>query len=119
MSASIADRLDQVRFKPHAAKLQDLEAGGQLQQVHLVGAQRHRQVGTETVRHFGHLRVGRRGEHEHRDVARDEETRLRRLVELNVIEQVHNLSKTSIIQNALLGDNPPRLYGLVYDIKEL
>lgn len=48
----------------------------------------------------------------------DEETRLRRLVELNVIEQVHNLSKTSIIQNALLSDNPPRLYGLVYDIKE-
>lgn len=48
----------------------------------------------------------------------DEETRLRRLVELNVIEQVHNLSKTSIIQNAMLSDNPPRLYGLVYDIKE-
>ncbi|MER2997697.1 carbonic anhydrase [Pontibacter populi] len=48
----------------------------------------------------------------------DEETRLRRLVELNVIEQVHNLSKTSIIQNAMLTDNPPKLYGLVYDLKE-
>jgi carbonic anhydrase len=48
----------------------------------------------------------------------DEEERLRRLVELNVIEQVHNLSKTSIIQNALLSDNPPELYGLVYDLKE-
>ncbi|QCR23140.1 carbonic anhydrase [Pontibacter sp. SGAir0037] len=48
----------------------------------------------------------------------DEEQRLRRLVELNVIEQVHNLSKTSIIQNAMQSDNPPKLHGLVYDIKE-
>lgn len=48
----------------------------------------------------------------------DEEQRQRRLVELNIMEQVHNLSKTSIIQNAQLGDNPPRLWGLVYDIKE-
>ena len=48
----------------------------------------------------------------------DEETRLRRLVELNVIEQVHNLAKTNIIQNAMRGDNPPRLHGLVYDIAD-
>ncbi|GAB3237635.1 carbonate dehydratase [Hymenobacter seoulensis] len=49
---------------------------------------------------------------------KDEETRLRRLVELNVIEQVRNLAKTSIIQNARKGSKPPRLHGLVYDIKE-
>ncbi|WP_347158956.1 carbonic anhydrase [Pontibacter chitinilyticus] len=48
----------------------------------------------------------------------DEELRLRRLVELNVIEQVHNLSKTSIIQNAMQSGNPPKLHGLVYDIEE-
>ncbi|MCJ8167497.1 carbonate dehydratase [Pontibacter sp. E15-1] len=48
----------------------------------------------------------------------DEEQRLRRLVELNVIEQVHNLSKTSIIQNAMHSEQPPKLHGLVYDIKE-
>lgn len=48
----------------------------------------------------------------------DEEQRLRRLVELNVMEQVHNLSKTSIIQNAMQSDDPPKLYGLVYDIRE-
>lgn len=48
----------------------------------------------------------------------NEEERLRRLVELNVIEQVHNLSKTSIIQNAMRSANPPKLYGLVYDLKE-
>ena len=48
----------------------------------------------------------------------DEKTRLRRLVELNVIEQVHNLAKTNIIQNAMRGDKPPRLHGLVYDIAD-
>ncbi len=48
----------------------------------------------------------------------DETQRLRRLVELNVMEQVRNLAKTNIIQNALRGDNPPRLHGLVYDIAD-
>ncbi|SHK89364.1 carbonate dehydratase [Hymenobacter psychrotolerans] len=48
----------------------------------------------------------------------NEEERLRRLVELNVIEQVRNLGKTNIIQNALKSSKPPRLHGLVYDIKE-
>ncbi|MDO7886689.1 carbonic anhydrase [Hymenobacter cheonanensis] len=48
----------------------------------------------------------------------DEKQRLRRLVELNVAEQVQNLAKTNIIQNALRGDNPPRLHGLVYDIAD-
>ncbi len=48
----------------------------------------------------------------------DEQQRLRRLVELNVIEQIRNLAKTNIIQNAMRGDNPPRLHGLVYDIAD-
>jgi len=48
----------------------------------------------------------------------DETQRLRRLVELNVMEQVRNLAKTNIIQNALRSDNPPRLHGLVYDIAD-
>ena len=47
-----------------------------------------------------------------------EAQRLRRLVELNVLEQVRNLAKTSIVQNALRGPNPPRLHGLVYDIAD-
>lgn len=46
----------------------------------------------------------------------DGEQRQRRLVELNVMEQVLNLAKTNIIQNAMKGDNPPRLHGLVYDV---
>ena len=49
---------------------------------------------------------------------KDDEQRLRRLVELNVIEQIRNLAKTNIIQNAMRGDNPPRLHGLVYDIAD-
>lgn len=47
----------------------------------------------------------------------DDEMRFRRLVELNVIEQVRNLSKTSIIHNAMQSDDPPRLHALVYDIR--
>jgi len=48
----------------------------------------------------------------------DDTQRLRRLVELNVIEQIRNLGKTNIIQNAMRGDKPPRLHGLVYDIAD-
>jgi len=48
----------------------------------------------------------------------DPELKARRLVELNVIEQVRNLYKTSIIQNALKSENPPQLHGLVYDLGE-
>jgi carbonic anhydrase len=48
----------------------------------------------------------------------DEKQRLRRMVELNVIEQVQNLAKINIIQNAMRGDKPPRLHGLVYDIAD-
>ena len=63
-----------------------------------------------------------------RDVVRLHETellriknpteRMRRLVELNVIEQVRNLAKTNIIQNAMRGDDPPILHGLVYDVAD-
>jgi carbonic anhydrase len=49
---------------------------------------------------------------------KDDEKRLRRLVELNVIEQVRNLAKTSIVQNSMQGPNPVRLHGLVYDIND-
>ena len=49
---------------------------------------------------------------------KSDEAKARRLVELNVIEQVRNLSKTSIIQNAMKSENPPQLHGLVYDIGE-
>lgn len=43
--------------------------------------------------------------------------RLRRFVELNVIEQVFDLSKTSIIQNAWRNRDLPMVHGWVYDLK--
>src|SRR6478736_4401055 len=49
---------------------------------------------------------------------KDDEQRFKRMVELNVIEQVHNLAKTSIIQNAMRTKDAPELHGLVYDIRE-
>lgn len=40
-----------------------------------------------------------------------------RFVELNVIEQVHHLSKTSIIQNSWQKKQRPALHGWVYDLR--
>ena len=47
----------------------------------------------------------------------DEETRFDRFVELNIMEQVFDLTKTSIIQNAWASRNEPKLHGWVYSIK--
>jgi carbonic anhydrase len=51
------------------------------------------------------------------DAIKDEEDRTDRLVELNVQEQVTNLSKTSTIQRAWKNDNRPDLHGWVYGLK--
>jgi carbonic anhydrase len=48
----------------------------------------------------------------------DEETRLRRMVELNVKEQVFNVAKTSIIQKAWSKEQRPDLHGWVYDLHD-
>ncbi|MFC6223394.1 carbonic anhydrase [Hymenobacter artigasi] len=45
----------------------------------------------------------------------DDTARLRRLVELNVMEQVRNLAKTSLFQNAIQAGRTLRLHGLVYE----
>lgn len=47
----------------------------------------------------------------------DEEQRFERLVELNVVEQVFDLTKTSIIQNAWRNRNSPVVHGWVYSLK--
>lgn len=47
-----------------------------------------------------------------------EEERANRLTELNVIEQVFNLSKTSIIQTAWKYDQRPHLHGWVYALSD-
>lgn len=51
------------------------------------------------------------------DSIKDEEKRFRRLVELNVIEQVFDLSKTSIVQNAWRSRQYPVVHGWVYDLR--
>ena len=48
----------------------------------------------------------------------NEELRTDRLVELNVMEQVMHLAKTSIIQKAWKNDNRPHLHGWVYGLKD-
>ncbi|CAG4991171.1 Carbonic anhydrase 2 [Dyadobacter sp. CECT 9275] len=47
----------------------------------------------------------------------DMKERSDRLVELNVTEQVYNLSKTSIVQNAWANGKPLLVHGIVYDVK--
>jgi carbonic anhydrase len=52
------------------------------------------------------------------DALKDTKLRADRLVELNVIEQVQDLGKTSIVQNAWKRDQPLHLHGWVYDVKD-
>jgi carbonic anhydrase len=48
----------------------------------------------------------------------DEEKKFDRLVELNVLEQVMHLAKTSIIQRAWKNEQRPDLHGWVYGLKD-
>jgi carbonic anhydrase len=57
----------------------------------------------------------------HRDeleAIQEEEPRFDRLVELNVIEQVQHLAKTSIIQRAWQRESFPQIHGWVYGLKD-
>lgn len=51
------------------------------------------------------------------DAIENEEEKFNRFVELNVVEQVFDLSKTSIIQNAWRNRNQPMVHGWVYSLK--
>ncbi len=48
----------------------------------------------------------------------DETKRFDRFVELNVVEQVMDLAKTSIVQDAWHNEQPLMIHGWVYDIKD-
>lgn len=52
------------------------------------------------------------------DALVSDEERARRLVELNVIEQIYNLAHTSIIQSAWKNDTRPTLHGWVYGLSD-
>jgi carbonic anhydrase len=51
------------------------------------------------------------------DAIKNEELKANRLVELNVLEQVFDLTKTSIVQNAWRNKKKLSVHGLVYDVK--
>jgi carbonic anhydrase len=52
------------------------------------------------------------------DSIQDEESRVDKLVEFNIQEQVMNLAKTSIVQKAWKHEHIPHLHGWVYDLKD-
>ena len=64
-----------------------------------------------------HIKDVYRLHHQELDGIEDHGQRLKRFVELNVIEQVFDLSKTSIIQNAWRKRELPMVHGWVYDIR--
>ena len=65
-----------------------------------------------------HIKDVYRYHHKELDAIEDKTQRARRFVEVNVIEQVHDLCKTSIVQNAWKDNQPLHVHGWVYDIQD-
>ncbi len=65
-----------------------------------------------------HIKDVYRYHHKELDAIEDKTQRARRFVEVNVIEQVHDLGKTSIVQNAWKNNQPLHVHGWVYDIHD-
>lgn len=65
-----------------------------------------------------HIKDVYRYHHKELDAISDSTVRARRFVELNVIEQVHDLGKTSIVQNAWNKNQPLHIHGWVYDLND-
>ena len=65
-----------------------------------------------------HIKDVYRYHHQELDAIKDEQERARRFVEVNVQEQVHDLGKTSIVQNAWKRNQPLHIHGWVYDIND-
>ncbi len=61
--------------------------------------------------------IARIHEHELASIE-DEELRYQRLVELNVIEQVHNLTQTRVVRDAWSANQPLRIHGVVYALNK-
>lgn len=67
---------------------------------------------------FRHIKDVYRHNRKELDSITDEEKKTDRLTELNVIEQVQRLAKTSIIQRAWKEEQRPDLHGWVYGLKD-
>ena len=65
-----------------------------------------------------HIKDVYRYHHKELDAIEDKTQRARRFVEVNVMEQVHDLGKTSIVQNAWKNKQPLHVHGWVYDIHD-
>ena len=65
-----------------------------------------------------HIKDVYRFHQEELDQIHDEEVKFDRFVEVNVMEQVHDLAKTSIIQAAWEKKQPLEIHGWVYKIKD-
>ncbi len=65
-----------------------------------------------------HIKDVYRFNHLELDAIEDETERARRFVEVNVMEQVRDLSKTSIVQNAWNNNQPLHVHGWVYDLND-
>jgi carbonic anhydrase len=65
-----------------------------------------------------HIKDVYRYHHVELDAIEDKELRARRFVEVNVMEQVHDLGKTSIVQNAWKRGQNLHIHGWAYDIKD-
>ena len=65
-----------------------------------------------------HIKDVYRYHHKELDAIEDKTQRARRFVEVNVREQVHDLGKTSIVQNAWKNNQPLHVHGWVYDIHD-
>jgi len=63
-----------------------------------------------------HIKDVYRLNQEELDAIKDPQQKEQRFIELNVVEQVYDLSKTSIIQNAWQRFKRPYIHGWVYDI---
>ncbi len=66
---------------------------------------------------LGQIRTIMRLHQEELDAIGDAEARLDRLTELNVLEQVYNLSCTPVIRDAWARGRRPIIHGVVYDIR--
>jgi carbonic anhydrase len=65
-----------------------------------------------------HLKDVYRYHHQELDKIEDDDLRVRRFIEVNVIEQVHDLGKTTIVQNAWQRGQPLHIHGWVYELKD-
>ncbi len=65
-----------------------------------------------------HIKDVYRYHHVELDAIEDKTQRARRFVEVNVMEQVHDLGKTSIVQNAWKRKQPLHIHGWVYDLHD-